>query len=105
MEGQAMIDYTITVGNIIEIGVLTVGGIITVGGGLLALGSFRNTVENLTRDMTDMKAEIKKVGEVLTKMAVTDNRLSNVEQDIRELRHGVGFVQSRSNDGINGEYP
>lgn len=89
-----IVDYTITVGNIVEIGVLVVGG-------LLTLGALRNTVNNLKNDMTDMKAEIKKVGQVLVQMAVTSTRLDNVEQDIRDLKHGRGFIQER----VNGEYP
>lgn len=93
-----MIDPTITVGNIIEITVIVIGGL----GTLLTL---RNTVNNLKADMTDMKAEIKKVGEVLVTLAVTTKRLDNAEEDIRELKHGRGFIHSRSNDGINGEYP
>ena len=93
-----MIDYSITVGNIIEISVI-------VGGGLLTLVTLRNTVNNLKDDMVDMKTEIKKVGEVLVKMAVTQTRLDNVEQDIRDLKHGRGFITPRSDGGINGEYP
>lgn len=83
--GVSLINYTITVGNIIEITVILLGGLAT-------LITLRNTVNNLKNDMTDMKTEIKKVGEVLIKMAVTDNRLTNLEQDIRELKHGEGFV-------------
>ncbi len=98
MSAFPVIDYTITVGNIIEIGAI-------VGGGLLALITMRNTVKNLKDDVTDMKTEIKKVGEVLVKMAVTQTRLDNVEQDIRDLKHGRGFIQHRSDGGINGEYP
>ncbi len=93
-----MINYTITIGNIIEI-------LAIVGGGILALVTLRATVNNLKEDMTDMKTEIKKVGEVLVKMAVTQTRLDNVEQDIRDLKHGRGFVTQRSDGGINGEYP
>ena len=89
-----MIDYTITIGNIIEISVI-------VSGGLLTLVTMRNTVNNLKEDMTDMKTEIKKVGEVLVKMAVTQTRLDNVEQDIRDMKHGRGFIQG----AVNGEYP
>lgn len=93
-----MIDYTITVGNIIEIGTIVVGGIAT-------LVTLRNTVNNLKNDMTDMKAEIKKVGEVLVTLAVTTKRLDHVEEDIRDLKRGQGFIQPRSEGGINGEYP
>lgn len=74
-----MIDPTITIGNIIEISAI-------VGGGLLAIWTLKSTVDNLKTDMTDMKTEIKKVGEVLVKMAVHDSRLTNVEQDVRDLR-------------------
>jgi flagellar motor component MotA len=88
-----MFDATITVGNIIEI--LTIAG-----GGIGALIAVKNSVStlgadlrNMKDDFTDMKAEIKKVGEVLIKMAVTDQRLLNVEQDIRELKHGDGFIR------------
>jgi hypothetical protein len=49
-----VIDYTITIGNIIEISAI-------VGGGLLALVTLRSTVNNLKDDMIDMKEEIKKV--------------------------------------------
>ena len=80
-----MIDYTITIGNIIEIGAI-------IGGGGAAMITLRGTVMNLKNDMTDMKTEIKKVGDVLIKMAVTDTRLTNIEQDVRELKHGEGFV-------------
>ena len=89
-----MIDYSITVGNIIEIGSI-------LGGGFTVLLSLRNTVGNLKNDMIDMKTEIKKISEVLIQMATTNLRLSNVEQDIREIKHGRGFIQGEA----NGEYP
>jgi len=62
-------------------------------------------VNNLKDDMTDMKAEIKKVGQVLVTMAVTTTRLDNVEKDIRDLKHGRGFIRDRQDGGIQGEYP
>ena len=80
-----MIDQTITIGNLIEISVI-------IGGGVLTIVTMRTTLNSLVSDMVDMKAEIRKVGEVLTKMAVTDNRLTNLEQDVRELKHSEGFV-------------
>jgi hypothetical protein len=55
--------------------------------------------------MTDMKEEIKKVGQVLVTLAITTSRLDNAEQDIRDLKHGRGFIVPRSEGGINGEYP
>ena len=37
-----------------------------------------------------------KMGDVLTKVAVQDERLNRVEEDMRELRHGDGFVRARA---------
>ena len=80
-----VVDATITIGNIIEITTIA-------GGGIAAMAMLKNTVGRMKDDLTDLKSEIKKVGEVLIKMAVTDQRLSNLEQDVRELRHGEGMV-------------
>ena len=103
-----MFDLTITAGNIIEIATIAIGGVIVVT-------TMRNSVANLGHDLTrmdadfsDMKIEIKKVGDVLIQMARTDVRLTNVEQDmrgvvqdIREIKHGEGFIHK----AIDREYP
>lgn len=91
-----MIDYTINIGHIMQI-------VVILGGGASALVVMRSTVINLKDDMTDMKAEIKKVGEVLITLAVTTKRLDNVEEDIRDMKHGRGFIANRLSS--NGEYP
>ncbi len=73
------IDPTITIGNIIEIGTIA-------GGGLMVLVRLNNTVVAVKADVAGMKDELKKLADVITKMAVTDLRLTNLEQDIRDLR-------------------
>lgn len=88
---QVMIEQTITVGNIIEI-------ISILAGGLIVFTTLRNTVQNMQADMAGMQQEIKKLAEVVTQMAVTNVRLTNVEQDIREMRHGRGFIVDRPGD-------
>jgi len=87
------IDPTVTVGNLIEIGTIIVGGAV-------AIVALRNTVTNMKDDLTDLKVEIKKVADVLVKMAVTDQRLTNAEQDIRDLQHGRGIISH-----FNGDHP
>lgn len=91
-----MIDATITIGNVIEISVIAIGGIITIV-------TLKNRISEITTDLVDMKQEIKKVGEVLIQMAVTDQRVTNLEKDVRELRHGDGFI--RGIRGLDKEYP
>lgn len=89
-----MIEQTITIGNIIEIASICAGG-------LTVFITLRNTVSNIKDDVVAMQTEIKKLAEVITKMAVTDIRLTNIEQDIRELRHGRGFIR----EATDREYP
>ncbi len=84
-----------TLGN-----VLSVVQILSIlfGGGLVAFRLGRTTAtmqtslagQNLAID--DLKAEIKKLGDVLTKLAVQEQRLNMLDKHIDELRHGEGFV-------------
>jgi len=89
------IDYSITVGNIIEI-------LVIAGGGIWVLIKLNSSVAVLKTDVGKMQREIAKIGDVLTKLAVTENRLTNIETDIRDLRHGQGFIQGPR--GVDGEY-
>lgn len=89
------VSYTITVGNMLEVASI-------LGGGLLVLVRLNNTVVGLKVDVSGMQTEIKKLADVITRMAVTDVRLTNLENDIRELRHGRGFIQGSR--GIDHEY-
>lgn len=89
-----MIDYTINIGHIVQI-------IVILGGGISALAIMRSTVANLKDDMTDIKVDLKEFGKAIVTLAVATKRLDNIEEDIRDMKHGRGFVTNR----INGEYP
>jgi hypothetical protein len=102
-----MIDYSITIGNIVEICVIF-------GGGISALAVMKSTIAVVKDNVTEMKretkmefagiqSEIKKIGEVLINQADQNRRLIHLEDDVRELRHGEGFV--RGPRGIEREYP
>ena len=86
-----MIEPVITWGNIIEIAIFCAGGFIVI----IKQSSH---VTYMRQELAEMQNEIKKLADVLTKLALTDLRLTNVEQDVRELRHGVGFIS------VDGEY-
>lgn len=104
------IDYTITVGNIIEIAAI-------IGGGMLVLitlktdvGALKIGAAALKQELSSMQVEIKKLSEILIDLAgirgelrELRTRVTTSEQDVRELRHGDGFVQGRR--GIDREYP
>lgn len=91
-----IIDATITIGNILEVSVIAAGGLITIV-------TLKNRILGITDDIVDMKQELKKVGEVLIKMAITDQRVTNLEKDVRDLRRGDGFIHGPV--GIEREYP
>lgn len=100
---SVMIEQTITVGNIIEI-------ISIIAGGLTVFVTLKNTVANIKVEVTGMQIEIKKLGDILIaqadmrgEMKVLETRLFSAEQDIRELRHGEGFV--KGSRGIDREFP
>lgn len=88
-----VIDYTITIGNIVEIAAI-------VGGGFLFLLSLKNTVGNLKEDVVGLQNEIEKIGQVLIQMAVTTTRLDNHDREISDLKHGRGFIR----ESIEREY-
>lgn len=104
-----IINYTISIGNLIQIAAI-------IGGGLLVLVTLKNDVKslkdgakNLKLDLGQMQLEIKKLGDILVNLAdirgeirVLDTRVTAAEQDIREMRHGDGFVTGPR--GIDREY-
>ncbi|KQW22806.1 hypothetical protein ASC80_05555 [Afipia sp. Root123D2] len=88
-----VIDYTITIGNIIEIGSI-------VGGGFAVFMTLKNNVANLKDDVTAMQDEIRELGKVLISIARFDEKISGLDKrvtahdkEIYELRHGRGFIR------------
>lgn len=99
---SVMVEQTITIGNIIEIVSIIVGGI-------TVFVTLRNTVANIKMQVDGMQTEIKKLGEILIAQADIrgelrglDKRVAAIEQDIRDLRKGKGFIQGER--GVDREY-
>ena len=102
-----MIDPTVTLGNIIEIGTIAGGGIIALAkmaGRVtdlknevhIVIAALKSEVGGVKLDMTELKNELKRIGQVKTDIAVINQRILNVEQDLREVRHGA--VQQPRNE-------
>lgn len=103
------IDYTITIGNIIEIGSIVGGGILVLWALKADVSALKSGAQTLKNDFTQIQVEIKKLGDILVNLAdirgeirVHDTRITAAEQDIRELRHGDGFVKGPR--GVDREY-
>lgn len=56
-------------------------------------------MEGITDNLKILNNSFSKLSDVLSATAVQAQRISRVEEDIRELRHGRGFVQA-----IQGEW-
>ena len=63
-------------------------------------------VRQLTADMTDIKGDLKLLNKVVLDVALsnqrqdnfeqrTDYRFKRIEDDIREMKHGEGFIQTK----------
>ena len=89
--------YDITIGNLVEIASI-------IGGGILVMVTLRGDVANMKAEVTEIQHEIKKIGDVLINQADQNRRLIHLEEDLREMRHGRGFIQNRSAGGIDGVY-
>ena len=90
------------------------GDVLTLFGALFVAGSFlyrrggtetgvQVTLQQLAGDFAGMQDEIKKISDVLINQADQNRRIIHLEEDVRDLRHGRGFVQGSR--GIDREYP
>lgn len=87
-----MIDWTINVGTLAQIGVI-------IGGIFAFVYSVKGDVAKVKDNISDIKEELKELRKVFTTQVDHDGRLTRAEADIRslrddikELRHGEGFV-------------
>lgn len=51
-------------------------------------------LEQQSAEIVDLKEETKKIAGCLTSIAVQDNRINRLEEDVREMKHGKGFVRN-----------
>lgn len=111
-------EWTFRAGDILAAVGPLFGGLVVAGAFLYRRGgsdaTTTNTLTALTAEVADsrrqtkesiaeIQTEIKKIGEVLINQADQNRRLIHLEDDVRELRHGRGFIQGRG--GVDREYP
>lgn len=95
-----VIDYTISIGNIAEVGSIILGG-------LFFLIKTSGKVTSFTNDMVYLKEKVKLISELVTSKAVMEKQILNIEEDIKDLRRGDGFIRNTKlgRAGVNKEYP
>ena len=67
------------------------------------LSSIETAISRMQNEVENLNNVLIKIAEMRGEHKGLDSRVSGVERDIRELRHGRGFIQGSR--GIDREYP
>jgi hypothetical protein len=78
MNVLGVIDPTITIGNLIEITCI-------LGGGALTIVRLNNSVVKLSIDMQEVQAEVKKIADLMTAVAVQSVRIDSISERINTI--------------------
>lgn len=98
------IDPTITFGAILNALVLLVGFAVAftrIGGRIDLLSQRVGSVEEAVKNQRDVS---ERLAVIETRQATHGQLIALAQSDVSELRHGRGFVQHRSQGGVDGEY-
>lgn len=86
-----MIDWNIRIGDVLVV-------VSLIGTGMLfsyRTGAFTESVNAMQRELESLKIIARTISDVLTAVATQNVRIEHLEEDVRELRHGEGFVLPR----------
>src|SRR5262252_4425560 len=78
-----------------------------IGTPIFLFGGLAYMVRQLTKDVGDIKGDLKLLNKVVMDVALsnqrqdnfekrTDDRFKHMEDDLRELKHGDGFISART---------
>ena len=95
-----MIDWNIRIGDILVIGSLIGTAFIFA----YKTGAFTESVNAMKKEMEKLSEITKTISDVLTTVAVQKREIEFIREELKELKHGRGFVQGERG-GVNGEWP
>ena len=88
-----MIDWTVSLGNIITIFTVIASVIGLVYNMKSDIVLLQNDVTHLEKSQENITEALSNMGKVLTAVAVQDTRITMVEKKLEELSHGKGYVK------------
>lgn len=98
-------DPTITFGAILNAAVILIGFVV-------AFTRIGGRIDLLTQRIISIEENLRNNRDVSERLAVIETRqgthgqmIVNLQNDYGDLKKGRGFVQNRSEGGVNGEYP
>lgn len=89
-----MLDWTISVGNLLTIGMLLVTGVWAFARIASDVRVIKHEVKHLTEVQSTLGTAMLQLGGILTKVAVQEERMLMMSKKIDELSHGQGFVKA-----------
>ena len=89
-----MINWSIDAGNILTFITMLVTASIFVGRVQTSLTTLKDDVSHLEKRQDALNEAFNQLGKILTQVAVQDSRLTMMEKNIDELRHGQGYIRS-----------
>lgn len=88
-----MIDWTVNLGHVITI-IAIVGGLMSAHiAQKIQHAAMRVDINYLKEQQAVLNGAFDKLGTILTQVAVQDTRISRIEEDVADLRHGRGFIK------------
>lgn len=85
--------------------------LVTVGGGFFFLGRITSRMDAHEANTMRLEADVHDMKDLVTSAAVEADRLrraeadiENVEEDVRNLRRGIGFINDSGARGVNREF-
>jgi FtsZ-binding cell division protein ZapB len=96
-----MIDWNVRVGDLLVLAGL--GGTMMIYA--FKSGRFAETIDMMQEEIEELKDTAKTIAGALTTMAVQKVQIERVEQDIADMKRGIGYKQDHGARTIDREYP
>lgn len=91
-----MIDYSVSIGNILTI-FSVVGAAVTFIWTMKGdINIVKNDIRYLQESQRSLAEAFSQLGKILTSVAVQDTRLTMIERKIDDMAHGHGYIDARA---------
>lgn len=87
-----ILDYTISVGSILQTVVIAAAAVAAFYSMRSDINVLKHDMKNLQENQKTLTEAFRQLGQVLTSIAVQDNRLIMLEKHLDELKHGKGLI-------------
>lgn len=76
----------------------------TIGGGFYFMGVVKTRLDRVEKDVSETKGLVTTAAVEADRLRRAEADIDNLEDDVRNMRRGVGFINDKRPHGIVGEY-